>query len=796
MSSTNAPRRDLPPTPALDALLGRVRARLSAFVALHGVATALAAGAAWLFAAYVLDRWLHLPGPVRLFHLAILLALPAFFLARDLVKPWRRRPDDAGLAVLVERSRPDLRELFVSAVELRAGRASASDAQIAAHVVRDAEARAKDVDAAHVLDARGPRRRALVATAAIALCGIVFVSSPAAARIFFARIAGGSTPWPQRTRIALELSGATLDATPAQGYDVSARMARGSDLAVVVRAQGEVPDEIVLHFDDGRTAIVSASSGGTFRTLLRAVQADLSFHATGGDDQDESPRALVRALQPPDVAEVVLAIVPPAYSGLPVRLERDRDVDVLAGSKVTVHVRTEPAGVRGSARILPEDRLVPLEAAEFPTTGEDGLPSAAVSGYAFTLEPAKSLRYRFELEDTTGLGNPDPALFSIDVVEDKAPEVELLAPSRADVDTVATGLLRIAVRAEDDFGIARVISTTTLAGEGAEPSAPRDLEWRALTPEELALAQREPGASRAKASRPTAIARLRLDVRELVPEGAVLEGQQALLQVSVEDNRAPTPLLGKASPVRVRVVSNDEFMRRVQDRLTRAQASATALLALARDKERRILEIQSVLESDAPEAKSLASDLSAALTGQRRVLGDARALARELAGAAEAVLYARVDDRALAALDFLDARLAQSLARGYDAAPWRELAAASKTQGIAGSGLAGKLVDIVGIASDVAEDASSGAEAALQRAQSATEIARVHAEVQSAAAEQKRAVAKIEELLEKLAEWDNFQSVLGLARDILNGQRTLTERTRQAATDGKPAGDPALDKEK
>lgn len=796
MSPTNAPRRDLPPMPALEALLGRVRARLSAYVALHGASTALAAGAAWLFAAYVLDRWLHLPGPVRVFHLAILVALPVVFLVRELVRPWRRRPDDAGLAVLVERSRPDLGELFVSAVELRDGRASASDAEIAAHVVRDAEARAKDIDAARVLDARGPRRRALLATAAIAVCGVAFVSSPAAARIFFARLAGGSTPWPQRTRIALELSGAALDATPAQGYDVSGRIARGSDLAVVVRAQGEVPDEVVLHFDDGRTAIVSASSGGTFRTLLRAVQDDLSFHATGGDDQDESPRALVRALQPPDVAEVVVAIEPPAYSGLPARLERDRDVDVLAGSKVTVHVRTEPPGVRGNARILPEDRVVALEPSDFPSTGADSREAATVAGFAFTLEPAKSLRYRFELEDTTGLANPDPALFSIDVVEDKAPEVELLAPSRADVDTVATGLLRVAVRAQDDFGIARFTSTTTLAGDGAEPSAPRELEWRALTADETAVAQRELGGARAKAPRATAIARLRLEVRELVPEGTALEGQQALLQVSVEDNRAPAPLVGKASPVRVRVVSNDEFMRRVQDRLTRAQASATALLALARDKERRILEIQSVLESDAPEAKSLASDLSAALTGQRRVLGDARALARELAGAAEAVLYARVDDRALAALDFLDARLAQSLARGFDAAPWRELAAASKAQGIAGSGLAGKLVDIVGIASDVAEDAASSAEAALVRAQAATEIARMHAEVQSAAAEEKRAVAKVEELLEKLAEWDNFQSVLGLARDILNGQRTLTERTRQAATDGKPAGERSGDKER
>jgi hypothetical protein len=40
---------------------------------------------------------------------------------------------------------------------------------------------------------------------------------------------------------------------------------------------------------------------------------------------------------------------------------------------------------------------------------------------------------------------------------------------------------------------------------------------------------------------------------------------------------------------------------------------------------------------------------------------------------------------------------------------------------------------------------------------------------------------QIEELLGRLAEWDNFQSVLSLTRDILNRQKNLRERTKDAA---------------
>jgi hypothetical protein len=38
---------------------------------------------------------------------------------------------------------------------------------------------------------------------------------------------------------------------------------------------------------------------------------------------------------------------------------------------------------------------------------------------------------------------------------------------------------------------------------------------------------------------------------------------------------------------------------------------------------------------------------------------------------------------------------------------------------------------------------------------------------------------RVEALLAELAEWDNFQNVLTLARDILNRQKALRDRTLQ-----------------
>ena len=67
------------------------------------------------------------------------------------------------------------------------------------------------------------------------------------------------------------------------------------------------------------------------------------------------------------------------------------------------------------------------------------------------------------------------------------------------------------------------------------------------------------------------------------------------------------------------------------------------------------------------------------------------------------------------------------------------------------------------------------------RASRAGDLVSVHAALSEALALQEAARVKTEVLLAELAEWDNFQSVLSLTRDILNRQKSLTERARQYA---------------
>jgi hypothetical protein len=841
------------PTPAIERLIDRVARRLTRLVWMHGVSTACAALALWLAFAFIADWALHLPAGVRWIHLALLVAIPSVFLARDLVRPLRRRPRRSGLAVLVERAHPELHELLVSAVELNAAKAPSGDPELIAVLSRDAEARAREIDIRGVFDGRGPRRRMFAAGGACAGCALLLVMNAAEARVFLKRIAGGDVPWPQRTHLSIEvpLSGAVHGAKAAQAElagaeagDASAdhapdaarapgrivvRIARGSDVPVIVRAEGAVPEEVTLHFSGGHKAVLASSGGNVFRTLLRSCQENTEFYATGGDDQDDDPTVSLVVLQPPDVSGLAVDIHPPSYSGLAPSTVFDRDVEVLAGSQLAVHVLVEPPEARGVVRILPEDRVVQLAKSPFPAPTQrpevtdagaardaSATPagSAPREGLGFELTAEKSLRYRFELTDDTGLSNPDPGLFGVAVIEDRPPEVEILSPGRGDFDTVLGGWIALRARAEDDFGITRMSWSSVPATENDASAvrAPNPLEFVAVPPaasERMAGGKLGPDGVRddrgarddrvardertardradaprglgAQVARAAVIARRRIEVKELSAGEAVVEGQQFQVQVIAADNCEPKAHEGRSAPVRIRVVSPDEFLRRVQDRLARAQAAAGALSELQRDKSRRALDLLAVIESDQLVPEGASAELNAALVGQKRVQGDARSLSRELAAIAESVLYARIDDHATALLEFIDKRAAEATGRGFDPAPWRDLASAYRQGTLGSAGLSGKLVDIVGLALEISEDVSGTASDALARAQDTVDLARVHAELGTATAAQKSCVTKIERLLELLSEWDNFQSVLSLTRDIMNGEKSLEERTKQFA---------------
>lgn len=811
--------QDMHRTPKLDQLLKRLRWRLIRLIWIHGLGTVATVTAFWLVFAFLADWGLHVPRSVRLLHCAVLIGLPAFFLWRELLRPLARIPDRAGLAVLIENAHPELGEILVSATQLQAAGSGAEqsaldgDPNLIEAVLREAEARARELELAPVLDRRIPLLRMLAGSVCVLFASGLFWRSPDLAGIFFDRMFGGSSPWPRRTYLDVDIpimgSQASVLRIPEVNPErIEVRVARGSDVPVLITARGLVPDEVALNFESGGVELIPNAGGNSFRQMLASVRRDLSFHVTGGDDIDLYPRVDLFVLQPPDVTGIAVRVEPPPYSGLAEKMYFDADVEVLKGSKLTVHVQTDPADAVGHARLLPEDRLAELEPLAFPlpsssapsssanlSTATEGNAAAVQNGLGFKLQAERSIRFRFELQDDTGLSNPNPGLYAISVIEDRPPELQLVSPTRTDVETVLGGAISLRVRATDDFGLTSVRWQATAAGKD-QVLAEGSMEQRPLIQ----------GSS---SKGPGLLASVRLEVDSLLisstvpPPGANVtdgvaadvnasngadapvleEGQLFTLEVFAEDNRQPEALEGRSNTVRVRIVSVDELMRRIQDRLNRVRSSADALAALQREKRARVDDFLAALQGDDLLEPGDTQALQSALSGQRRVHGDAGALTRELAGISETIIYARLDDKAGALLEFLDARVAGIQDRNFHPEPWDELIRAFGEGSLGSAGLARHLLAILEIGMDISEELSLQAEEALERAQNALTMKDVQSALVEAAGLQARTQARIEDLLERLAEWDNFQSVLSLTRDILNRQNALQLRTRRFASE-------------
>ena len=117
----------------------------------------------------------------------------------------------------------------------------------------------------------------------------------------------------------------------------------------------------------------------------------------------------------------------------------------------------------------------------------------------------------------------------------------------------------------------------------------------------------------------------------------------------------------------------------------------------------------------------------------------------------------------------------------FQSEPWREIGRLLADGRLSAGGFAGNLVSLVDLALAIADDDAVAALESLDAAERALAHTERANAVEEAVGRQDATLTRIEALVAELAEWDNFQNVLQLTRDILNRQRTLRERTESFA---------------
>ena len=537
----------VPPSALLAGKLAAVRSKKTGVEAGTGVALALGGSVLWFGAVMLLDWWLDFPWAFRFLLCFVYCATLGGIVARRVVLPFRRQPDDDVVGLLVERGNAQFATRLIASLQLtRPGALQTDEAPaLVRALVAETERIARPLDFTAIISTRQLRRLTGWAVVIVAIGGVLFwkgeeVSRDLLRRAFFSR----EIEVPRKTRI-----GATSG---------DLRIARGDNVTLFALAKGVVPEraKLVLKFTSGRTQEFlldgSQTNRAHFAQALENVQDtfDYTFHI--GDGKSRSAR--VEAIERPGIAKLDATQIYPDYTGLGTVRRSLGDLTLLVGSKLALTLTPTKEVAKGAVLVTSTTNATPLSlplqvnpknAREVQVTIP--ISSESLSGFSI------------HLEDKFGFRSKDDAVYRLEVLPDRAPVVRITYPERKEELITQKATVLIGFEALDDFAVKQLFLRYTVDG-GEEKGIELTLEAPARS-----LRRRYDWKVGALNPKP--------------PEGATLE-----YWIEARDNNNVTgPGIGTSEHFSAKIVSDAE---KRADLLNRVGDSIGAIGEAANDQEK------------------------------------------------------------------------------------------------------------------------------------------------------------------------------------------------------------------
>jgi hypothetical protein len=499
--------------------------------------------------AMFLDWWLELPWGLRLISLAAQLAVGGFIAWQSVLRPLIYQPGQDELALMVEKGRPEFRTRLIAATQLsRAGalEPGISPALIAA-LVAETEQLARASDFRQLVSTERLKKFALLAVLVPCLGLVGFAAGREVCTDLLRRVFLSQVPVPRKTGIVVPEGDRIVGIGDTVLLDVYVR--RG-----VLPANGRIE----INYRSRRAQQFPLEQDRDeplhFGRVLENVQDSFSYRFVLGDAVSQTHQ--VRAVPRPTVANIVCEQDFPAYTGLKPATRALGDLSLLAGSTLRLRMTASKDLQSASLHLVGNNSVlaltkVPETAREF--TGQFQVPTKGLTGF------------QVQMLDVEDMESRDDAIYRVDILPDKPPQVRLTYPERKEelVTRIATMLL--AFEASDDFRLARVrLKYKTDAVErGAEKVIELDLGEEAGAAQRLRrrhdwkLPETLPG----------------------IPEGSTIE-----YWIEVEDNNNVTgPGISSSEHQLAKVVSDAE---KRADLLNRAGDYLGSISEVAADQER------------------------------------------------------------------------------------------------------------------------------------------------------------------------------------------------------------------
>ncbi len=373
-------------------------------------------------------------------------------------------PSRRVVARALENRFPHLRDdltnsllLFEQAEKGRPGQIS--DSLLAAQV-RKTAAELEEMSPGEVVNLRRPLRHLkIVIPLVLALMAVLFWD-PQFLNRSLALIANPLATLPVReTSVSVEPAGAIL--------------ARGKPLAIQAKVTGHRPERLhlVVWPESGHEMRLNMIPEGEKQFSYRVDSAQFSFRYQVTHSRGESPIYQVRVVDPPEVGDVRLTLIPPDYTGLPREVREGGHIDALKGTVVNLEAH--------STKTVKEGRITLNQGNQLPLEVEEN----RLKGSLLVFYPDG---YSIRVRDELGFENPNPVQYQIRLIPDRYPEGEILRPAQ-DMEISGQEMIPIVYQAKDDFGLQNIRISYEVGGKerqiqlkvpsGARAVGPETYRW-------------------------------------------------------------------------------------------------------------------------------------------------------------------------------------------------------------------------------------------------------------------------------------------------------------------------------
>ncbi len=534
-----------------------------------------------------LDILFFLSAPARQV-LLIICALGLLFILMGFVLiPLVKGPSRVKLARLADAHYPQLRNGFVTAVQLwriRKKNIEGYSTQFIDAAVMAVERRSRDLDLRVVVDRSRIKRFLRLGPCLLGLAAILFLLLPTPFRTSAYRLSHPRTTFQRPPRTQLVVTPGDIQVT------------RHSDVLVRAQIQGKIPQEVRIAWKEGearwREEECQRKEGREFGHVFADLKRNILYRVTAGDAQ--SPRYRITVIDRPRVVKLRLRYEYPAYTRQEPRvIEEDGNISAVVGTVVGLEVEAN--------RALAEAWL---------SLDEDGKLDLSMSGRRAEgrIVVKKSGTYAIHLMDEIGNANQDPIRYRIEAVADESPMVQVTFPAE-NVDMGEEMKLPLSFVAQDDFGISRAVLVHQTIREGEE-----------FAEQQTALALPGRDATRAEIDHLWDLASL-----DLIPEDLV-----AYRVVVWDNDRISGPKKAETQIYTVRFPSIHEILAQVQEEQSLQIEDLEEMLEEERALKEKLDQIRRELENEEQMSWEQKKDVEMVLERQQEIAEQLAEIAEQM----------------------------------------------------------------------------------------------------------------------------------------------------------------------